>query len=66
MLQAQALPALMTIPQVAGVLGVPDRTLRYWRYRGTGPKAIKVGRHVRYQRAEIERYLRELQTGASR
>jgi len=56
----------MSIREVAQCLGVPEATLRYWRYQGTGPRSIKVGRHVRYQRAEVERYLRELQAGASR
>ena len=62
----QALPGLMSIPEVARYLSVPEATLRYWRYQGTGPRSIKVGRHVRYQRSEVERYLRELQAGASR
>jgi len=56
----------MSIPEVAVCLGVPEQTLRFWRYKDIGPRSIKVGRHVRYQRAEVERYLRELQAGASR
>ncbi|HEY2176009.1 MAG TPA: helix-turn-helix domain-containing protein [Mycobacteriales bacterium] len=38
-------------------LGVPVGTLRQWRYVGTGPKAYRVGRHLRYSPAEVNRWL---------
>lgn len=43
---------------LADHLGVPVKTTYEWTYRGTGPKAIKVGRHVRYRWSDIETWLR--------
>ncbi|MFC6090839.1 helix-turn-helix domain-containing protein [Saccharothrix lopnurensis] len=51
------LPALATPGQVSEYLGVPVGTLRNWRYRRTGPRFVKVENHVRYRRADVERYL---------
>ena len=42
---------------VAEMLGVPLRTLGQWRYRRTGPAYIVVGRHVRYRREDVDRWL---------
>ncbi len=54
---------LMKVPQVAEYLGVPVQTLYDWRMRKRGPKAIKIGRHLRYRREDVERWLDE-QTAA--
>ena len=35
-------------------LNVPIATVRQWRHEGTGPRAIKVGRHVRYRVTDVE------------
>jgi excisionase family DNA binding protein len=43
--------------EVAQLLKIPTATLYAWRYRGTGPRAVKVGRHLRYSRAELEGWL---------
>lgn len=43
--------------ELAAVLGVSQYTVRHWRQQGTGPKAIKVGRHVKYPVAEVEAWL---------
>jgi hypothetical protein len=43
--------------QVADHLGIPLRTLGQWRYLGTGPKFLKVGRHVRYRWVDVEKWL---------
>jgi predicted DNA-binding transcriptional regulator AlpA len=40
-------------------LGIPLPTLYRWRYEGTGPVGIKCGRHVRYDPAEVRRWLAE-------
>lgn len=39
--------------QAAEFLGVSVRTLQAWRVRGGGPRYIKIGRTVRYQRREL-------------
>lgn len=48
---------LMTLPDVAEYLGVPLQTLYAWRSRGDAPRGIKVGKHVRVRRSELERWL---------
>jgi excisionase family DNA binding protein len=48
---------LLTISEVAEMLGVPVATLYGWRYRGEGPSGYRIGRHVRYRRAKVEAWL---------
>jgi excisionase family DNA binding protein len=43
--------------KLASYLGVPVATLYSWRYMGNGPRSIKVGRHLRYRAADVERWL---------
>ena len=43
--------------QVAEMLGISPATLRTWRYKGRGPKYIKIGSHVRYDRAVLDEWL---------
>lgn len=50
---------LATVDQVSRYLGVPVATLWAWRYRGTGPRAYRVGRHLRYRWEDVERYLND-------
>lgn len=50
-------PALLSPDEVAHYLGVPIRTLYAWRHTGRGPRGFKVGRHVRYRRADVDRWL---------
>lgn len=48
---------LLSIEEVSAYLGVPVATLYGWRTKGTGPKASRVGRWVRYRAEDIERWL---------
>lgn len=48
---------LIDPPALAAELGVPEATLAQWRYRSVGPAYVKVGRHVRYRRADIDAWL---------
>jgi len=47
----------LSIEDFARELGVPIATVYAWRHKGTGPRGIKVGRHVRYRRRDVERWL---------
>lgn len=49
---------LLTIGEVAEYLQVPVQTLYHWRYKRTGPQGLRVGRFVRYQRADVEAWIR--------
>jgi excisionase family DNA binding protein len=50
---------LWTVDDVAEFLGVPVNTLYQWRYRRTGPRASRVGRHLRYDPADVRAWLNE-------
>jgi predicted DNA-binding transcriptional regulator AlpA len=52
--------ALATKAEVAAFLQKPEHTLDQWRYLGRGPKAIKVGRTLRYRWSDVEAWLNEL------
>ncbi|UYM03441.1 helix-turn-helix transcriptional regulator [Solicola gregarius] len=45
---------------VSELIDVPEGTLRIWRHRGEGPESIKIGKHVRYLREDVERWLASL------
>ncbi|MET8350915.1 helix-turn-helix domain-containing protein [Micromonospora sp. NPDC005206] len=48
---------LWSIEDVSAFLRVPVGTLYQWRYRRTGPRAFKVGRHLRYDPADVRSWL---------
>jgi predicted DNA-binding transcriptional regulator AlpA len=48
---------LLFTNEVARLLVVPVTTLYTWRYKGTGPKALKVGKHLRYRLADVSAWL---------
>lgn len=48
---------LLTPPELADYLGVPIKTLYTWRYRHEGPPALRIGRHLRYRRGDVEEWL---------
>jgi excisionase family DNA binding protein len=43
----------LTPEQLCERLGVELRTLYSWKYHGEGPRAIKVGRLLRYRLADV-------------
>ncbi|MEV0626006.1 helix-turn-helix transcriptional regulator [Nonomuraea wenchangensis] len=45
--------------EVAAFLGVPEATLRQWRYMRKGPRYSVVGKYVRYRWSDVERWLDE-------
>ncbi|REJ06289.1 DNA-binding protein [Microbacterium bovistercoris] len=48
---------LMTPEQLAEYLQVSTGTLSNDRYLGRGPRFIRVGRKIRYARADVQAYL---------
>lgn len=55
---AAALDDVLLSPQrLANYLGVPLATVYRWRCEGTGPRGIKVGKHVRYRQRDVEAWL---------
>jgi len=46
-------PGLLSVSELAAYLGIPVRTLYNWRQNGTGPKAFRVGKYLRYRREDV-------------
>jgi hypothetical protein len=50
---------MLTLQEACRLLRIPEGTLRYWRHLNSGPRSFKVGRHVRYWRADLILWLTE-------
>ena len=48
---------LLSTNEVARLLVVPVTTLYTWRYKGTGPRAFRVGKHLRYRLSDVMEWL---------
>jgi excisionase family DNA binding protein len=48
---------LLTPDELAEYLQKPKATLYAWRSRGEGPPAIRVGRDLRWRKADVEEWL---------
>lgn len=50
----------LTLYEVAEILTISPHTLRHWRMAGKGPVPVKLeGRMLRFERGEVERWLKE-------
>jgi excisionase family DNA binding protein len=47
-----------TVSEVAAYLRVPVETLYAWRKRGYGPPAARLGRHLRYDVADVRAWVK--------
>lgn len=57
---------LLTEKQAAAILQVQHTTLSAWRYRGDGPRFVKVSaRAVRYRRGELADWLAKREFGST-
>lgn len=56
---------LGTAAQVSRYLGVPIGTLHVWRSKGKGPRAIRIGRHLRWDWAEIDAWVETQAVGGA-
>lgn len=43
--------------KLAAFLGIPVKTLDQWSWRRVGPPFLKVGKHRRYDPADVRRWL---------
>lgn len=48
---------LLTVEDVATFCAVPTKTVYEWNSNGTGPRRLRVGKHVRYRRADVDAWL---------
>lgn len=49
--------ALLSPTELADYLKVPLKTVYNWRQGGSGPRGIRVGKHVRYRQSDIDAWL---------
>lgn len=47
----------MTSRETAEHLGVADQTLANWRYLSRGPRYYRVGQLVKYDQADVDRWI---------
>ncbi len=50
---------LWSVAETAKFLKVPEGTLYQWRHRRKGPPAGRVGRHLRYDPADVRAWFRD-------
>ena len=55
---------LMTVNAVAEYLGIPKATVYAMNSRGLGPKRYRVGKYVRYRRADVDAWIDQRATPA--
>ena len=55
--EAKPEPQLMTIDQLSDFTQIPKQTLYRWRSEGVGPPGLRLGRHVRYRRSDVDAWL---------
>lgn len=53
------LDPLLTVGELSDYLGIPVATLYDWRTDGIGPKAVKLGRALRYPQSNVRLWIQE-------
>ena len=48
---------LLDLEWLSEFIDIPPRTIYNWRLRVEGPPAYRVGRHLRFQRSEVDAWL---------
>ena len=48
---------LMTVQELSDLLQIPEQTIYWWHGEGLGPKAIRIGKHLRYRPEAVEAWL---------
>lgn len=55
----------LTLSEVAGILGVPVNTLRWWRQQSAGPAYFKIGRRLVTTVGDLKAWVEEQKHGNS-
>ena len=56
---------LASTEEVSEYLQVPLTTVYQWRRKGVGPRAVRVGRHLRYRWEDVDRWLEQQARGGA-
>lgn len=57
MSESQPVHRLWTVQELSDFLRIPVDTIRGWRSKNYGPPARKIGKHLRYDPADVHRWL---------
>lgn len=55
--RARGADPLLTPKEVAALLQVPVATIYTWRYQSIGPPGVRLGKHLRFRRSEVEAWI---------
>jgi predicted DNA-binding transcriptional regulator AlpA len=59
-MEVSSFASLLTTSDAARLLGYSPRALENWRYRGGGPRFVRVSaKSVRYRRADLDTWIEE-------
>jgi predicted DNA-binding transcriptional regulator AlpA len=50
-------PSLRTAEDLAEMCRVPLSTVYAWRHTGNGPRALRIGKYLRYRQTDIDEWL---------
>jgi excisionase family DNA binding protein len=56
---------LLTVAELAAELRVPKTTIYKWRANRSGPRATRVGKYLRFARADVDEWLVSCRDGGS-
>ncbi|MGQ0679832.1 MAG: helix-turn-helix domain-containing protein [Actinomycetota bacterium] len=57
---------LLSVEDLAAYLQVPIATIYQWRYKGEGPDAFRIGKHLRFDPSDVDRWLGERKVASPR
>jgi predicted DNA-binding transcriptional regulator AlpA len=65
--EPRGLPSRYLTPDdLVAMFGLPSvETVYQWRRKRTGPRGFRVGRHVRYDPADVQAWVESLREGAA-
>jgi excisionase family DNA binding protein len=49
----------LSVDELAQYLQLSKETIYHWRLEGTGPKATKLGKHLRFSRENVQAWLKD-------
>jgi len=56
-------PDYLTTDQLSALIGISPITLAQWRRRTLGPAFVRIGRTIRYARADVDAWLAASKVG---
>ena len=48
-----------SVSDISKMLGIPERTIKYYIQIGKGPKAYKIGRHIRVRQEDFDLWTKQ-------